>query len=198
MTSDFILGSSSKHRLQILSVLGLFPKSVVSPEIDESPKKKEIPLSYVKRMALEKALKLREAYPLENIITADTVASCGRRILPKALSDSDVRCCLEMLSGRKHRLYTSICLVTSSGEVRQRVTMTVLKFKRLSDEEVDFYLTSKEGIGKAGGYSIQGIAQSFVISMQGSYFNVVGLPAYEVVSLLKSVNVRQQVKSHLS
>ncbi|ABD45846.1 maf protein [Neorickettsia sennetsu str. Miyayama] len=197
MYSDFILGSSSKCRSQLLEVLGFFPKRSIGPEIDESPKKGELPLTYAKRMAYEKALKLKRVCHEENVITADTVASCGRRILPKACCDEDVRYCLEFLSGRRHRLYTSLCLVTKSGEVRQRTVMTVLKFKRLSNEEIEFYLATKEGIGKAGGYSIQGMAQGFVLFIRGSYFNVVGLPAYEVISLLRSVGVFQQSREAL-
>lgn len=194
MVSDFILGSSSEYRKFILETLGFFPKKFVSPDIDELPKKGELPLVYVRRMAYEKALKLKEICPGENILTADTVASCGRRILPKALCDEDVEYCLGFLSGRRHRVYTSLCLVVKSGEMRQKTTVTVVKFKRLSSEEVKFYLLSGEGIGKAGGYSIQGIAQGFVIFIGGSHFNVVGLPAYEVVSLLRSGGVFQLSK----
>jgi septum formation protein len=189
---SFILGSSSKHRLEILKILGLLPGKVLSPDIDESPKKKELPHIYAQRMAMEKAQKLYSQYAGENILTADTVACCGRRILPKALTDDDVKFCLNMVSGRRHRVYTSICLVTSNGEFRQKTITTILKFKRLSDDEMKFYLLTGEGIGKAGGYSIQGIAQSFILWIRGSYLSVVGLPAYETVSLLKSVGVFQK------
>lgn len=190
-TSSFILGSSSSHRLDILKKLGLFPSGILSPDIDESPKKNELPLVYVERMALEKAQKLYSEG--ENVLTADTVACCGRRILPKALNDEDVKFCLNMISGRRHRVYTSICLATSDGKFRQKTATTILKFKHLTDEEVKFYLSTKEGINKAGGYSIQGVAQGFMIWMRGSYFSVVGLPAYETISLLKSVGIKQRL-----
>ena len=118
------------------------------------------------------------------ILAADTVVAVGRRILPKAELLDEAAQCLRLLSGRNHRVYSGICLVTPKEDFRQRLVETRVRFKRLSDEDIEAYLASGEWRGKAGGYAVQGIAGSFVVKLVGSYTNVVGLPLYETVSLL--------------
>ena len=123
---------------------------------------------------------LRGAY----ILAADTVVAVGRRILPKAELLDEAAQCLRLLSGRNHRVHTSICLVTPKEAFRQRLVETRVRFKRLSDEDIEAYLASGEWRGKAGGYAAQGIAGTFIVKLVGSYTNVVGLPLYETMSLL--------------
>lgn len=141
-------------------------------------------------MAFEKAEALILKFPNENILTADTVTCCGRRILPKALNNEDVKYCLKLLSGRRSRVYTSICLKPREAKIRQKTILTALKFKRFSAEEIAAYIKSGEGIGKAGGYSISGKAERFLLWISGSYSSVVGLPAYETTCLLESINIK--------
>ena len=189
VTEGFILGSSSTHRLETLNRLGFHPSKVIAADIDESHHKKELPKLYAGRVAMQKAEKLVHLHPGKNILTADTVACCGRRILPKAMTDQDVKFCLSLLSGRRHKVYTCICLADKSGTIRKKVVKTLLRFKQLSQKDIDFYLSTKQGIGKAGGYSIQGFAQCFTLWISGSYLSVVGLPAYETANLLNSVGI---------
>ncbi|HEY2137654.1 MAG TPA: Maf family protein, partial [Xanthobacteraceae bacterium] len=118
------------------------------------------------------------------ILAADTVVAVGRRILPKAELLDEAAQCLRLLSGRNHRVYTAICLVTPKEAVRQRLVETRVRFKRLSAQDIEAYLASGEWRGKAGGYAVQGLAGTFVVKLVGSYTNVVGLPLYETVVLL--------------
>jgi septum formation protein len=118
------------------------------------------------------------------ILSADTVVAVGRRILPKAELLDEAAQCLRLLSGRNHRVYTAICLVTPKEAFRQRLVETRVRFKRLSEEDIEAYLASGEWRGKAGGYAAQGIAGTFIVKIVGSYTNVVGLPLYEVITLL--------------
>jgi septum formation protein len=158
--------------------------------VDETPLKGETPRDLVKRLARDKAEvarkaaraseDLREAY----LISADTVVAVGRRILPKAEVVDEAAACLRLLSGRTHRVYTAVSVVTPKDAVRQRIVETRLRFKRLSKDEIESYLASGEWRGKAGGYAIQGFAGTFVVKLAGSYTNVVGLPLYETISLL--------------
>jgi septum formation protein len=118
------------------------------------------------------------------ILAADTVVAVGRRILPKAELLDEAAQCLRLLSGRNHRVYTAICLVTPKENFRQRLVETRVRFRRLSEEDIEAYLASGEWRGKAGGYAAQGIAGTFIVKIVGSYSNVVGLPLYEVMALL--------------
>ena len=118
------------------------------------------------------------------ILAADTVVAVGRRILPKAELLDEAAQCLRLLSGRNHRVHTGVCLVTPNYAYRQRLVETRVRFKRLSEEDIQAYIGSGEWRGKAGGYAVQGIAGSFVVKMVGSYSNVVGLPLYETMTLL--------------
>ena len=185
-----VLASGSPRRLQLLAQIGVEPDRLLPLAIDEAPKKKELPRNLAKRLSREKAeaaiaaLKGDEAMAGALVIAADTVVSVGRRILPKAELIEEAAACLRLLSGRSHRVYTSVALVTAKGQLRQRLVETRVRFKRLSREDMESYLASGEWRGKAGGYAIQGIAGAFAMKVVGSYSNVVGLPLYETMAML--------------
>ena len=179
-----ILASASPRRRELIARLGLTPDAVNPADIDETPAKGELPRDYAKRMAREKA----EAAASDDgfVLAGDTVVAAGRRILPKAEDEATARKCLEMLSGRRHRVLSAIALRAPDGSVRERLSETVVMFKRLSAEEIDAYIVSGEWDGKAGGYAIQGIAEGLISRIQGSHSGVVGLPLYETRALLKA------------
>ncbi|MGN6498775.1 MAG: Maf family protein [Tsuneonella sp.] len=179
-----ILASASPRRLELLARLGIEPGRVVATDIDETPRKAELPRVYAQRMAREKAAAAAAggAY----VLAGDTVVAAGRRILPKAENEATARRCLELLSGRRHRVLSAIVLRAPDGAVRERLSETSVRFKRLSAEEIAAYLASREWEGKAGGYAIQGAAEGLVAWIQGSHSGVVGLPLYETRALLKA------------
>jgi len=185
-----VLASGSPRRLQLLQQAGIEPDHLSPVDADETPNRGEVPRSLAKRLSREKAeLAIENAKRSEElkgsyIITADTVVGLGSRILPKAEMIDEASSSLRLLSGRNHRVYTSVTLVTPKGAMRHKLIETRVRFKRLSRDELEAYLASGEWRGKAGGYAIQGIAGSFVVKLVGSYTNVVGLPLYETVSLL--------------
>ena len=185
-----VLGSASPRRLALLAQIGVKPDAVLPAEIDETPRPREEPRALAERLASEKALASAAIAAgradLSPCLTlgADTVVGVGRRILPKCETRDDAELCLDLLSGRGHRVFTGLALVTSGGAVRRRLVETRLRFKRLSPNEVEAYLASAEWRGKAGGYAIQGLAGAFVERLVGSYSNVVGLPLAETVALL--------------
>jgi septum formation protein len=184
--SGLVLASSSPRRLQLLAQIGLMPDAVLAAEIDESPRKGELPRDLARRLARDKAetVSRTEREPCF-LLAADTVVSVGRRILPKAETAEEAERCLRLLSGRAHRVYTAVCLVTPAGKRRERLVETRVRFKRLSPAEVAAYLESGEWRGKAGAYAIQGLAGAFALGIIGSYTGVVGLPLYETVCLLE-------------
>jgi nucleoside triphosphate pyrophosphatase len=187
---QLVLASGSPRRLALLQQAGIEPDKLTPVNADETPQKAEAPRSLAKRLAREKAeLALENARinpELQNayILAADTVVALGRRILPKAEMLDQASQCLRLLSGRSHRVYTGVTLVTPKGAMRHRLAETRVRFKRLSRDEMEAYLASGEWRGKAGGYAIQGLAGSFAVKIVGSYSNIVGLPLYETVSLL--------------
>jgi septum formation protein len=185
-----VLASGSPRRLSLLNQAGIEPDSLQPTEIDEVPVKGELPRALANRLAKEKAqaalssVKIDEDLRGSYILAADTVVAVGRRILPKAEMLDEAAQCLRLLSGRNHRVYTGICVVTPKEGFRSRLIETRVRFKRLSTQDLEAYLASGEWRGKAGGYAIQGLAGTFVVKMVGSYTNVVGLPLYETMSLL--------------
>jgi septum formation protein len=185
-----VLASGSPRRLELLQQIGIEPDHLSPVDADETPNRGEVPRSLAKRLSREKAelaienAKRSEVLQDSYILTADTVVGLGRRILPKAEMLDEAATSLRLLSGRNHRVYTSITLVTPKGAMRHKLVETRVRFKRLSRDEMEGYLASGEWRGKAGGYAIQGIAGSFVVKLIGSYSNVVGLPLYETASLL--------------
>lgn len=180
-----VLASASPRRLDLLSQIYVTPTGVLPADIDETPKKGELPRDLAVRLAQAKAQTVRVHHPDCFILAADTVVACGRRALPKAESPEDARACLKLLSGRRHHVYGGICLITPSGDVRTRLCDTIVKFKTLSPHALEIYIKSGEWQGKAGGYAIQGLAASYVSFLQGSYSNVVGLSLYDTMQLLE-------------
>ena len=187
LNKHFILASSSKRRLELLSQIGVKPDLILSPNIDEKIFSKELPHIYVKRMSLEKNRVFQQKYPESIILTADTVVSVGRRILPKTMDINKAEECLKLISGRRHKVFTSFTLHTPNSSLKTKTIKSIIKFKRLHPDEISYYLASKEWKGKAGGYAIQGIAASFINFISGSYSNVVGLPLAELYRLLISI-----------
>ena len=184
-----VLASGSPRRLALLAQAGVEPDRILPMEVDETPKRGEHPRQLAKRLADEKARAARRAMEEEGdasalVLGSDTVVSVGRRILPKAEVLEEASEALGLLSGRSHRVYTGLTLLTPRGRARQRLVETRVRFKRLSEREIEGYLASGEWRGKAGGYAVQGLAGSFVQKLTGSYTSVVGLPLHETVNLL--------------
>ena len=179
-----ILASASPRRRELLARLGVEPARVVHADIDETPLKAELPRDYAARMAREKALAAADRSG--PVLAGDTVVAVGRRILPKAEDEATARTCLELLSGRRHRVLSAIALLAPDGTLRERLSETQVRFKRLSGEEIRAYLAGGEWHGKAGGYAIQGSAEGLIAWIGGSHSGVVGLPLFETRALLKA------------
>ena len=179
-----ILASASPRRRELIARLGVKPAGVTAADIDESQLKGELPRPYAIRMAREKAL--AAADPQSFVLAGDTVVACGRRILPKAEDEATARQCLELLSGRRHRVLSAVALLAPDGTLRERLSETQVRFKRLSHQEIADYLAGGEWHGKAGGYAIQGAAEGLIAWIGGSHSGVVGLPLFETRALLKS------------
>ena len=183
-----ILASASKARLELLESVGISPGKILNTNIDETPKKGEKPLDYVSRIALEKNKAVMEKKS-EIVLTADTVVALGRRIIQKPNNKEEALYFLNLLSGRRHKVYTSICIF-SNEKYYQKNVKTTLRMKRLSEDEKKCYLLSDEWKEKAGGYSIQGAASYFFPFISGSYSNVVGLPLTETVGMLIGIGLK--------
>lgn len=179
-----ILASASPRRRELMARLGIEPARIFSADIDETPHKSELPHVYAARMAREKALAAASGDGF--VLAGDTVVAVGRRILPKAEDEATARRCLELLSGRRHRVLSAVALRAPDGTIRERLSETVVIFKRLSAEELATYLAGGEWHGKAGGYAIQGAAEGLIRRIDGSHSGVVGLPLYETRALLKA------------
>jgi len=181
-----ILASASPRRLDLLAQIGVTPDAVIAADVDETPAKGELPGPMARRLAVIKAQAVAANEPDSFVLAADTVVACGRRALGKPENDQEARRFLELLSGRRHRVYGGVVLLTPSGGASTRLVMTTVQMKRLSDAELSEYLASGEWQGKAGGYAIQGRAGAFIKQINGSYPNVVGLPLLEVADLLRA------------
>jgi septum formation protein len=185
-----VLASGSPRRLALINQAGIEPEALRPADLDETPLRGELPRACANRLARAKADAALEMVRMDDelkgsyILSADTVVAVGRRILPKAELLDQAAQCLRLLSGRNHRVHSAVCLVTPNESFRQRLVETRVRFKRLSEEDIEAYLASGEWRGKAGGYAVQGIAGSFVVKIVGSYTNVVGLPLYETTTLL--------------
>ncbi|HEU0163091.1 MAG TPA: Maf family nucleotide pyrophosphatase [Rhizomicrobium sp.] len=184
--AQLILASESPRRLQLLAQVGIVPDRVLPAEIDESVVRGEQPRAHALRLATQKARRVQSEWngAPAFILAADTVVACGRRILPKAGDDDQVRSCLALLSGRRHQVMTAVALIAPDGRLRTRLAQTRVSMLRLTAMQVNAYVESREGVGKAGGYAIQGRAEAFVKEISGSYSNVVGLPLALTVALL--------------
>ena len=201
MIKDFILASASPRRLELLKTLGLAPKKIIPANINEERQAGETVLCYVKRMAKAKASAVAKdpAAAGENILAADTVVARGKIILGKTDSRETARANLKMLSGRRHNVLTAVCLIAKDGRQSLKVSTTAVKFKRLTDAEIDAYLATDEWQDKAGSYAIQGKAAAFISYIGGSYSGVVGLPLFEVSNIFcgvgDSVGPKSKTKS---
>ena len=185
---SLVLASTSPRRRELLARIGLEPARIAAPDIDETPLKGELPRAYVARLAESKARAVDRAAD-EVVLAGDTTVAVGRRILEKPADEADLRRMLGLLSGRRHHVYSGVCVVGADGRPRVRVADTVVAFTRLTPAEIDWYVASGEGMGKAGGYAIQGKAEMFVRFLSGSHSNVVGLPIFETRALLTSAGV---------
>jgi len=183
-----VLASASPRRLELLRQVGIEPAEIDPADIDETPGPRELPRLYALRMAKAKLAAVASRHRGAIVLAADSVVVCGRRILPKAETAEQARACLALLSGRRHRVLGGIAVGGPDGNVRARLVETAVRFKRLEAAEIDDYVRCDEWHGKAGGYAIQGRAARFVAFISGSYSNVVGLPLFETVSLLKAAS----------
>ena len=199
-----VLASASPRRLELLAQIGLRPERVIAADIDETRRSNENPAKLAQRLALGKMSHVHKIVhkavhtdaPDDYVLGADTVVAVGRRILPKPSDEVEARRCLELLSGRRHHVFTAIAAIAPTGKARVRVVDSVVTFKRLSPAEISWYLDSAEWQGKAGGYAIQGRAARFVRFIRGSYSNVVGLPLFETANLLEGLGYSAQDISH--
>lgn len=179
-----ILASASPRRLALLRQIGLEPDNVIAADIDERARRQERAVDLVRRLAGAKARHVAASAGGAFVLAADTVVACGRRILPKAEDEGTAQRCLELLSGRRHRVLTGVALVAPDGRLAAREAVSTVTFKRLTADEIAWYLAGGDWKGKAGGYAIQGPAALFVRFLSGSHSNVVGLPLYETGALL--------------
>lgn len=181
-----VLASESPRRLALLAQAGIVPDAVLAAAIDESARKGELPRAHALRLAAEKARRVESEWNggPALVLAADTVVAAGRRILPKAENEEQVRACLTLLSGRRHQVMTAVALITPDGRLRTRVALTRVSMLRLTAGQIARYADSREGVGKAGGYAIQGMAECFVKEISGAWSNVVGLPLAMTVAML--------------
>jgi septum formation protein len=180
-----VLASASPRRSELLARLGIAPAAITASDIDEAPHRRELPRDYARRMAREKALAL-DPGDSAHVLAGDTVVALGRRILPKAEDEATARQCLELLSGRRHRVLSAVALKSPDGTLRERLSETIVRFKPLSEAEIRTYLDGGEWHGKAGGYAIQGSAEGLIAWIGGSHSGVVGLPLFETRALLRA------------
>ena len=184
-----ILASASPRRVELLARLGVVADAIDPADIDEAPLKAELPHRYAARMAAEKASAVAVRHPGSIVLAADTVVVAGRRILPKAETEGEAQACLELLSGRRHRVLSAVTLIDRKGLAHHRLSTSILAFKRLARDEIASYIESGEWHGKAGGYAIQGHAEAFVRHLAGSHSGVMGLPLHETRALLAAAGV---------
>ncbi len=186
---NFILASASPQRRALLAQIGFLPKNICPADIDESEKKGEKPLAYVKRMALEKALAVSSLHPQQVVLAADTVVAVGAKILHKAKSDDEQLQVMRLISGKAHRVITAVCVISAEGKISLRVNSTRILMKNLSEAEIKDYVASHEWVGCCG-YKIEGKLAAYVKKLIGSYSGVVGLPLYETKNLLSGVGIK--------
>lgn len=186
---DFILASGSPQRISLLRQIAYEPKKIMPADICEDCLPHEEPLPYVRRMALEKAQKIAAACPRENILACDTIVAVGKRILHKARTNEEQTKVMNMLSGRTHRVISSVCLINKTGKISQRTVSSKITMKKLTPSEIKSYVESGEWHG-ACGYRIEGLMSGYVCRILGSYSGIIGLPLYETMNLLKGENIR--------
>lgn len=185
---SLVLASTSPRRLELLARIGIVPARLAAPDIDEDALPGEAPRPYVLRIATAKAHAVDRAAG-EVMLAGDTTVAVGRRILGKPADEADLRRMLGLLSGRRHHCLSAVCVIDAAGKARTRLSDTILAFKPLSAVEIEAYVASGEGMGKAGGYAIQGRAEAWVRMLSGSHSGVVGLPLFETRALLSSAGI---------
>ncbi|MDR7102736.1 nucleoside triphosphate pyrophosphatase [Croceicoccus sp. BE223] len=181
-----LLASASPRRRELIARLGVVPDGIAPSDIDETPADGELPRDYARRMAREKALAAPEPGDDTHILSGDTVVALGRRILPKAEDEATARRCLQLMSGRRHRVLSAVALRSPGGVLHEKLSQTVVRFKPLHPDEIDAYIAGGEWHGKAGGYAIQGAAEGLIAWIEGSHSGVVGLPLFETRALLRA------------
>jgi septum formation protein len=195
---QLILASSSPARANLLASIHVFPDEICPASIDETPHKNELPAHLALRLAKAKGLTVAGKFTDAYIIAADTVSACGRRILPKAETDQQVKDCLNLLSGRRHRVYTGVAIfkVINNEIIQQasKLVTSVVKLKLLQNNEIENYILSKEGLDKSGGLNIEGLAGAYVSFISGSNSNIIGLPLYETYTMLTGLGFKHQIK----
>lgn len=187
MLLPIILASASKTRLDLLERIGIRPDHIIISGVQEMERKREKASQFAVRMSIEKAKAVESQFDQGIIIAADTVPVCSGKMLRKAENADDVKQSLQLLSGKRHRIYTGVTVIKKQQDksiISSKLVTSILKFKRLSPKEIEFFCSTGEGIGKAGGYSLQGYAESFVSHISGSFSNVLGLPLYETKLLI--------------
>jgi len=187
--SPLVLASGSPRRAELIGRLGLRPAAIDPADIDETPLKGELPALYAVRVAAAKAALVAERHPGSAVLGADTVVAAGRRILPKTDDVEEARACLRLLSGRRHRVHSAVTLIDAGGTARHRLSTSTVAFKRLTAAEIETYLARGDWRGKAGGYAIQGFAESWVRMLSGSHSGVMGLPLFETRALLAAAGL---------
>ena len=187
--ASLILASASPRRLELLRMIGMEPVAVIPADVDESLSKGELPSVYAQRLSQEKARLVAGKHPGTVVLASDTVVVIGRRVLDKALTHDEVRLCLKRLSGRRHQVLTAVTIIDAEGRENTFLEVTRVKFRRLLPIEIEAYVASGEGLGKAGGYAIQGLAAAFIPWMSGSFHAVMGLPVARIYPLLMSLGV---------
>ncbi len=181
----FILASSSPRRIELLQKIGVTPDFIISPNLDETPKKFEDPTAYVKRIALEKAISIFKEHTDSLVLSADTIVLKGRRILGKAKNEKEAYDMISLLSGSRHKVLTAFCVCSPTlSKPIVKITKTSVLLKNLSEKEKLWFLASKEWEGKSGSYAIQGIFELFIKQINGSISSVVGLPLLQVYNVL--------------
>lgn len=187
--SPLVLASGSPRRAELIGRLGVVPTAIDPADIDETPRKGELPAPYAARVAEEKAALVAARHPGAAVLGADTVVAAGRRILPKTDDEAEARACLKLLSGRRHRVHSAITLIDAAGVARHRLSTSIVRFKRLTEAEIETYLAAGDWRGKAGAYAIQGYAESWVAVLIGSHSGVMGLPLFETRALLDAAGL---------
>ena len=185
LNPTLILASSSPRRRDLLGRLGIAPTRIASPDIDETPRKGEVPRVYALRMAQEKAVAVQRAAG-EIVVAGDTTVAVGRRILQQAADADMQRGFLNLLSGRRHHVLSAVAVIDGNGRMHSRICDSIVRFKRLSADEIESYIDGGEGLGKAGGYAIQGRSEALIDWMAGSHSGVIGLPLYETRAFLRA------------
>ena len=186
LKSGFILASASVNRRALLESVRLVPDKIISPEINEEMLDNELPGRYVKRIAIQKAKAVASDHPNTCILAADTVLAVGRRIIRKAYTEEEARANLTLLSGRKHRVLTGLCVIAPNGKIISKVNTSIVTMKKLDEEDIRIILASNEWKGVAG-YQIEGVLSAFVKHISGSYSGIVGIPVYETTQILRGI-----------